>query len=50
MFNKYGCTITSSNTREVVVTGRKVGRMFILNDTEKKCMIANEKKRVWVVA
>ena len=27
----------------MVVTGRKVGQMYILNDTEKKCMIANEK-------
>ena len=44
LFNKYGWTITSSNTGEELVTRRKVGRTFILNDTKKKCMIANEKK------
>ena len=43
LFNKHGCTITSSNTGEVLVTRRKVGRMFILNDTEKKWIFANEK-------
>ena len=42
LFNKFRCIITSSNIGENVVAGRKVGRMFILNDTKKKC---NHKKR-----
>ena len=43
VFNKFGCTIKKSNTGEVVIVGRKVGRMFVLNDEKNKCLMANEK-------
>ena len=42
LFNKFGCTITSSNIGEVIISRRKVIHMFMLSDTKNKCLIANE--------
>ena len=35
LFNKYGCTITSSNTGEVLVTGRNVVVMYFVHYVKK---------------